>query len=122
MPKPSAYLWGRCEGWVRVGVFHAVVIDQAGGVCVDEAGEVLMKWVDGSWRSDLPKFEGWGFDQVAVTHVPVYPHGMSPPIHQQKRSKIRNLTYELAHRTKVIENISCARGSAARWAIRTGPS
>lgn len=37
---------------------------------------------------------------------------------QQKRSKIRNLTYELAHRTKVIENISGARSSAARWAIR----
>ena len=41
---------------------------------------------------------------------------------QQKRSKIRNPTHELAHRTKVIENISGARGSAARWAIRTDPS
>jgi hypothetical protein len=41
---------------------------------------------------------------------------------QQKRSKIRNLTYELAHRTKVIENISGARGSAARWAIKKEPS
>ena len=41
---------------------------------------------------------------------------------QQKRSKIRNLTYELAHRTKVIENVTGARGSAARWAIRTNPS
>jgi ATP-dependent DNA helicase RecG len=41
---------------------------------------------------------------------------------QQKRSKIRNLTYELAHRTKVIENVSGARGSAARWAIRTQPN
>ena len=41
---------------------------------------------------------------------------------QQKRSKIRNLTYELAHRAKVIENITGARGSAARWAIRTTSS
>ena len=41
---------------------------------------------------------------------------------QQKRSKIRNLTYELAHRTKVIENITGARGSAARWVIKTNPS
>lgn len=40
---------------------------------------------------------------------------------QQKRSKIRNLTYELAHRTKVIENVTGARGSAARWAIRATP-
>lgn len=36
---------------------------------------------------------------------------------QQKRSKIRNLTYELAHRAGVIENVSGSRGSAARWAI-----
>lgn len=77
LPKPSAYLWGRCEGWVRIGVSHAVIIDQARGVCVDESGEVLMKWVDGSWRTDLPKFEGWGFDQVAVTHLPLDPHRMS---------------------------------------------
>lgn len=76
---PSAYLWGRCEGWVRIGVSHAVIIDQARGFCVDEAGEVLMKWVDGSWRPDLPEFEGWGFDQVAVTHLPVDPHSMSHP-------------------------------------------
>lgn len=41
---------------------------------------------------------------------------------QQKRSKIRNLTYDLAHRAKIIENISGARGAAARWAIRTNPS
>jgi hypothetical protein len=41
---------------------------------------------------------------------------------QQKRSKIRNLTYELAHRTKIIENVSGARGSAARWAIRAQPN
>lgn len=76
-PKPSAYLWGRFEGWALIGVFHAVVIDHARGICVDEAGEVLLRWVDGSWRSDLPKYEGWEFDQVAVTHLPLDPHQMS---------------------------------------------
>lgn len=75
----SAYLWGRCEGWVRIGVFHAVIIDHARGVCVDEADEVLLRWVDGSWRSDMPKFEGWEFDQVAMTHLPLDPHRMSRP-------------------------------------------
>ncbi len=35
---------------------------------------------------------------------------------------IRNLTYELAHHTKVIENVSGARGSADRWAIRARPN
>lgn len=75
--KPSAYLWARCEGCVRIGLFHAVVIDPARGVCVDEAGEVLLRWVDESWRSDLPKYEDWKFDQVAVTHLPLDPHRMS---------------------------------------------
>ncbi len=41
---------------------------------------------------------------------------------QQKRARIRNLTYDLAHKTKVIENVSGARGTAARWAIRTQPN
>ena len=96
--KPSAYLWARCEGWVRIGVFHAVIIDHARGVCVDEAGEVLLRWVDGSWRPDLPKFEGWGFDQVAVTHLPLDPHRMSDPDWASKWSereeKMRRLRTE----------------------------
>jgi hypothetical protein len=93
--KPSAYLWGRCEGWVRIGVFHAVIIDFTRGVCVDEAGEVLMSWVDGSWRPDLPEFEGWVFDQVAVTHLPIDPHRMSNPdwahkwkLREEKRQRL----------------------------------
>jgi hypothetical protein len=43
-------------------------------------------------------------------------------ISSQKRSKIRSLTYELAHRTKGIEHVSGARGSAVRWAIRAQPN
>jgi hypothetical protein len=84
IPKLSAYLWARCEGWTRIGVFHAVVIDIDRGVCVDESGEAVLKWVDGSWRSDLPKHEGWKFDQVAVTHLPLDPHLMSRPDWQSK--------------------------------------
>ncbi len=80
----SAYLWGRCEGWVRIGVCYALIIDHARGIYLDEAGEVLMKWVDGSWRSDLRQFEGWRFDQVAVKHLPLDPHQMSRPGWQDK--------------------------------------
>lgn len=36
---------------------------------------------------------------------------------KQKRSKIRNLTYDLAHRRGVIKNIGDHRGSGARWVI-----
>lgn len=41
---------------------------------------------------------------------------------EQKRAKIRNLTYELAHKHKVIENVSGARGSAARWVAQARPN
>lgn len=36
----------------------------------------------------------------------------------QKRAKIRNLTYDLAHRRGLIENTGSARGKGARWSIR----
>lgn len=37
---------------------------------------------------------------------------------KQKRSKIRNLIYDLAHRRGVITNIRNPRGPGARWVIR----
>jgi ATP-dependent DNA helicase RecG len=36
----------------------------------------------------------------------------------QKRSKIRNLTFDLAHRKDAIENVGQARGPGALWKIR----
>lgn len=36
----------------------------------------------------------------------------------QKRAKIRNLTFDLAHRRKVIENVGQSRGSGALWRLR----
>ncbi len=35
----------------------------------------------------------------------------------QKRAKIRNLTFDLAHRRKKIENVGQPRGPGARWKI-----
>lgn len=37
---------------------------------------------------------------------------------EQKRAKIRNLTYDLANRRKLIQNIGSARGKGARWVTR----
>jgi len=34
---------------------------------------------------------------------------------EQKRTKIRNLTFDLAHRRKEIVNIGAPRGEGARW-------
>lgn len=36
----------------------------------------------------------------------------------QKRAKIRNLTFDLAHRRGLIENTGSPRGKGARWSIR----
>lgn len=36
----------------------------------------------------------------------------------QKRDKIRNLTFELAHRRSMIENVGASRGSGALWKLR----
>lgn len=47
------------------------------------------------------------------------PESMTP---QQKRDKIRNLTYELAHRREIIENIGAPRGERALWQIRENRS
>ena len=37
---------------------------------------------------------------------------------EQKRAKIRNLTYDLAHRKGLIQNIGSPRGRGAHWKIR----
>jgi ATP-dependent DNA helicase RecG len=36
----------------------------------------------------------------------------------QRRAKIRNLTFDLAHRCRLIQNVGSARGKGARWQIR----
>jgi len=40
LPRPSAYLWARCEGWAKIGAFHGVIVDGAGGErAKNKAGE-----------------------------------------------------------------------------------
>lgn len=39
----------------------------------------------------------------------------------QKRAKIRNMTFDLAHRRGVIENVGQARGPGALWKLRETP-
>ncbi len=48
--RPSAYLWARCEGWVKLGVHHAVIVDPEGGKVLDEQGRILLRRdADGLW-------------------------------------------------------------------------
>ena len=39
-PRPSAYLWGRCEGWVRIGVFHSMIIDPTQSAALPVESEI----------------------------------------------------------------------------------
>lgn len=76
LPRPSAYLWGRCEGWAKIGVYHAVVVDAGRGEALDEKGKVLLlRGADGMWI-EPEKEGGMHYDKCAVTHLPVDPGTM----------------------------------------------
>ena len=50
IPRPCAYLWGRCEGWAKIGVFHGVLVDGERGEVLDEKRNVLLRrGADGLW-------------------------------------------------------------------------
>lgn len=76
LPRPSAYLWGRCEGWAKIGVYHAVVVDAECGEVLDEKENILLlRGADGMWIGPQ-KEGGMRFDKCAVTHLPVDPGTM----------------------------------------------
>lgn len=101
----SVILWGRCEGWVKLGRHHAVVIDVGKGEARDEKGKVLAQWDGVGWRVPGEKFESWRFDQLAVTHVPLDPHHMSQPDWlermERRREKVREMNAKRAGERKI---------------------
>jgi hypothetical protein len=83
--SPSAYLWARCEGWVKLGVHHAVIVDPEGGKVLDEQGHILLRRdADGLWIESDKAQGGMRYDQVAVTHLPIDPWRMSKSDWQEK--------------------------------------
>jgi hypothetical protein len=50
LPGPSAYLWARCEGWAKIGVYHGVIVDGERGEVLDEKRNILLRrGADGLW-------------------------------------------------------------------------
>ncbi len=83
--RPSAYLWARCEGWAKIGVYHAVIVDDERGVVCDESGKVLLRReTNGMWIEPGKESGGMSFDRIAVTHLPVNPEAMSKDGWQEK--------------------------------------
>jgi hypothetical protein len=84
-PRPSACLWARCEGWVKLGVHHAVIVDSEGGKVRDEQGRILLRRDADGLRIEPDKAQGgMRYDQVAVTHLPIDPWRMSNGDWQEK--------------------------------------
>jgi len=87
-PRPSAYLWARCEGWVKLGVHHAVIVDSEGGKVRDEQGRILLRRdTVGLWIETDKAQGGMRYDQVAVTHLPIDPWRMSKDDWQEKSAE-----------------------------------
>jgi hypothetical protein len=77
LPRPSAYLWARCEGWAKIGVCHGVIVDGERDEVLDEKRNVLLRGgADGLWV-EPGKEEGMRYDHFAVTHLPLNPDVMA---------------------------------------------
>lgn len=96
------------------------VSGKVAAVTRSQAQHILKKGFDNKYYRDL-------LLELIRAHGPVSPEVIEdlfidklPDVltADQKRTKIRNLTYDLAHRRKLIENIGSPRGKGARWIIR----
>lgn len=77
LKKPSAYLWGRCEGWTKIGRYYAVIVNPERGEVLNEKGNILLRRnANGMWV-EPDKEGGMRYDKCAVTHLPVDPWTMS---------------------------------------------
>ncbi|MDQ8205939.1 hypothetical protein QEH52_00325 [Coraliomargarita sp. SDUM461003] len=85
-----------------------------------QAAHILKKGFDNDYYRDL-------LEKLIREHGPVTPQTISGLFmdklpdsmsHDQKRDKIRNLTYDLSHRRKIIENIGKPRGAGALWQLK----
>lgn len=121
----SACLHGKPKGYLCFGIenqSHAVV-----GTDFDpertkaKGNQPLLIWLAVGLQPNV------GFEHFAATFEgrrvvlfavnPAFDH----PVKfygDQKRAKIRNLTFDLAHRGRLIQNTGSARGKGARWETR----
>lgn len=96
---------------------HVVVSGKVAAMTGDQAQHIRKKGFDNRYYRDL-------LLELIRVHGPVSPDVINelfmdklPDVltDDQKRAKIRNLTFDLAHRRKLIRNTGSARGKGARW-------
>ncbi|MBN1673170.1 MAG: putative DNA binding domain-containing protein [Kiritimatiellae bacterium] len=99
---------------------NLVVSGKIAAVTGDQAQHIRKRGFDNRYYRDL-------LLELIREHGPVSPEVINelfmeklPDVltDEQKRAKIRNLTFDLAHRRGLIQNTGSARGKGARWSIR----
>ena len=100
---------------------NLIVSGKIAAVTGDQAQHIRKRGFDNQYYRDL-------LLELIREHGPVSPEVINELFMEklpdvltdvQKRAKIRNLTYDLAHRRGLIENIGSARGRGARWSMRS---
>ena len=102
------------------GRYPALVVSgKVAGITGSQAQHIRKRGFDNRYYRDL-------LLELIREHGPVSPYVINelfieklPDVltDEQKRAKIKNLTYDLAHKRRLIQNVGNARGNAARWAI-----
>ncbi len=111
----------RKAGLVEGRYPNLIVSGKIAAVTGDQAQHIRKRGFDNQYYRDL-------LLELIRQHGPVSPEVIKelfmeklPDVltDEQKRAKISNLTFDLAHRRGLIENIGSARGRGARWSIRS---
>lgn len=108
------------EGLVEGRYPSLVVSGRVAAITGDQAQHIRKRGFDNRYYRDL-------LLELIREHGPVSPDIINELFMEklpgiltdaQKRAKIRNMTFDLAHRRKLIQNTGSARGKGSRWQIR----
>jgi len=135
---PVVMLLDRVQKGNRLAHEDAVALRKAGLVEGRYPRLVVSAWIAGRTGGQAEHIRRRGFDNqyyrdllfdLIREHGPVGPDVIDELLFdklpealsdKQKRTKIRNLTYDLAHRRNLITNVGTPRGSGALWVVRHG--
>jgi ATP-dependent DNA helicase RecG len=135
---PSVVLLDKVQKGIRIEKEDAVRLKRAGLLEGRYPSLVVSGKVAAATGGQAQHIRKRGFDNryyrdlllaLIREHGPVNPAVISELLFEklpevltdaQKKAKIHNLMFDLAHRRKAIMNIGSARGSGARWIVSEG--
>jgi hypothetical protein len=77
--KKRIFLWGCCEGWVRLGPYAWIGLSEDRNAFINEKGIPVLVWNDhiNAWKATDPAAFSGDLVQPMVTTTPVHPKPMS---------------------------------------------